>query len=132
MQAERVEHLGEALVIGATVTAASAALPRASRPSSTSSGITASLAGLKKVLAMASRVMEASISAGLEMAYPQIPRMAIGTSASRAARKTRCLGRRSPRLPARGASRMKGALKSIRAHELYDEARASARAASSG
>ncbi len=54
--------------MAATVTAASAALPRASRPSATSSGITASLAGPKKVLAMASRRMAASISAGLETA----------------------------------------------------------------
>lgn len=54
--------------MAATVTAASAALPRARRPSSTSSGITASLAGPKKVLAMASRAMAASMTPGLAMA----------------------------------------------------------------
>ena len=69
-----------------TVAAAMIALALASRSGVTSSGITASLVGAKNELAIAKRANALSIKVGLEMAKPQIPKTAIGTSTIRAAR----------------------------------------------
>ena len=78
--------------IAMTVAAAMIALALASRSGGTSSGITASFVGAKNELAIAKRANALSIKVGLEMAKPQIPKAAIGTSAILAARIMRCLG----------------------------------------